>query len=148
DSEILEDEKFRKVLRTLAPIDEERGRRVLTLATRQGTSSDSAFSIELSPTFETPVGTRSLDPILYMRPAQIFATVTPIALDRHLKEKGEARLGETATQIARCCRNIGLPEPEAVIPNKHSAIEAAPSTYPSDKSLRWTNWRLPPSLAS
>ena len=83
-----------------------------------------------------------------MRPAQIFATVTPIALDRHLKQKGEARLEEVATQIARCCRNIGLPEPDAVGPDKHSAIEGAPSAYPSGKSPAWTNWRLPRSLAS
>ena len=148
DSTILEDATFRKVLRTLAPVDEERGRRVLTLATRQGMSSDSAFSIDLSPTFEPPIGKRSLDPMLYMRPSEVFATVTPIALDRHLKEKGEARLEEVATQIARCCRNIGLPGPAAVGPDKHSAIEGAPSAYPSGKSPAWTNWRLPRSLAS
>ncbi len=40
DSAILEDETFRKVLRMLAPIDEERGRRVLALATRSKASSD------------------------------------------------------------------------------------------------------------
>ena len=85
--------------------------------------------------------------MLYTRPAQIFATVTPIALDRHLKEKGETRVEEAAAQIAGCCGNIGLPKPEAVIPDKHSAIEGAPSAYPSGKSPRWTNWRLTPSLA-
>ena len=148
DSTILEDVTFRKVLRTLAPVDEERGRRILTLATGHGGPSPSAFSIGLSPTFEPPIGKRSLDPMLYTRRSQIFATVTPIALDRHLKEKGEARLEEAAAQIARCCRNIGLPEPEAVAPEKHSAIEGAPSAYPSGKSPAWTNWRLPRSLAS
>jgi CRISPR-associated protein Csb2 len=148
DSAIFEDETFRKVMRTLATIDKECGRRVLTLATRQGTSSGSAFSIHLSPTFEPPLDKRSLDPGLYTRSARVFATITPIALDRHLREKGEARLEETAAQVARCCHNIGLPEPEAVIPDKHSAIEGAPSAYPSGKSPRWTNWRLTPSLVS
>src|SRR5206468_12235118 len=54
DSSILEDEAFRKALRTLAPIDEGRGRRVLTVKTKEGTPSDRAFSIDLSPTFEAP----------------------------------------------------------------------------------------------
>jgi CRISPR-associated protein Csb2 len=148
DSGILEDDTFRKVLRILAPVEERRGRRILTLATRQGVSSDSAFTVDLSPTFETPLGKRSLDPLLYAQSSQVFATITPIALDRHIKEKGEARHEEIATQIARCCRNIGLPEPDAVIPDKHSAMEGAPSAYPSGHSPSWTNWRLPPSLAS
>ncbi len=86
--------------------------------------------------------------MLYTGPAFVFATVTPIVLDRHLKEKGAARQEESAGQIAAACRNIGLPEPEAVVVDKHSAIEGAPAAYPSGKSPRWMNWRLPPSLAS
>jgi CRISPR-associated protein Csb2 len=74
--------------------------------------------------------------------------VTPIVLDRHLKQKGEARQQEAAALIAAACRNIGLPEPEAVVVDKHSAVEGAPSAYPSGKAPRWMTWRLPPSLAS
>ena len=148
DSIILEDESFRKVLRTLAPMDEDRGRRVLTLTTKEGTPSDRAFSIILSPTFEPPAGKRSLDPALYTRTAQLFATVTPIVLDRHLKEKGAARQEEIATRIASACHNVGLPEPEAIVGDKHSAIEGAPSADPSGTSPPWMHWRLPPSLAS
>jgi CRISPR-associated protein Csb2 len=148
DSGILADEAFRKVMRNLSPVDEERGRRILTLTSKSGTSAGSAFSVGLSPTFEPPAGKRSLDPALYTGSAFVFATVTPIVLDRHLKEKGTARQEETAGQIAAACRNIGLPEPEAVVVDKHSAIEGAPAAYPSGKSPRWMNWRLPPSLAS
>jgi len=148
DSTITDDENFRKVLRKLAPIDEDYGRRVLTLTTKDGTPSDRAFSIDLSPTFEPPVGKRSLDPALYTRPAPIFATITPIVLDRHLKEKGATRQKEIATQIAIACQNVGLPEPEAIVGDKHSAIEGASSAYPSGKSPPWMRWRLPPSLAS
>jgi CRISPR-associated protein Csb2 len=148
ESAILEDEKFRKVLRSLAPIDEERGRRVLTLTTKQGTSPRSAFSIDLSPTFEPPANKRSLDPALYTQSARTFATVTPIVLDRHLKEKGEARQEEMVARIASACQNIGLPEPEAIVTDKQSAIEGAPSAYPSGKSPAWLRWRLPQSLAS
>jgi CRISPR-associated protein Csb2 len=148
DSTILDDATFREVLRTLAPIDEGRGRRILTLATRNGTPCDRAFSIGLSPTFEPPANRRSLDPALYIRSSQTFATVTPIVLDRHLKEKGEARQEEIAAQIRTACRNIGLPEPEDVVAGKHPAIEGAPSAYPSGRSPAWMGWRLPPSLAS
>jgi CRISPR-associated protein Csb2 len=144
----LDDEHFRKVLRTLAPMDEERGRRILPLKTKQGTPPDRAFSIELSPTFEPPASRRSLDPRLYTSAACVWATVTPIALDRHLKEKGAARQDEIASLIATACRNIGLPEPETVIADKHPAIEGAPSAYPSGNAPPWTRWRLPPSLAS
>ena len=121
---------------------------ILTLTSKSGTSASSAFSIGLSPTFEPPADKRSLNPALYTGPASVFATVTPIVLDRHLKETGAARQEESAGQIAAACRNIGLPEPEAVVVAKHSAIEGAPAAYPSGKSPRWMNWRLPPSLAS
>jgi CRISPR-associated protein Csb2 len=145
---ILDDDNFRKVLRELALMDDDRGRRILPLKTKQGTPSDRAFSIELSPTFEPPAGRRSLDPQLYTRSACVFGTVTPIALDRHLKEKGAARQSELASLITMACRNIGLPEPEAIVADKHSAIEGAPSAYPSGNAPPWTRWRLPPSLAS
>ena len=147
DSTILDDENFRRALRKLAPIDED-GRRILTLIPKAGIPSGDAFSIKLSPTLEVPANKRSLDPALYIRPARIFATVTPIVFDRHLKAKGAARQEEIATQIATACRNVGLPEPEAVVADKHSAIEGAPAAYPSAKSPPWMRWRQPPSLAS
>ena len=147
DSTILDDENFRKALRKLAPIDED-GRRILTLKTKKRMPSGDAFSIKLSPTFEVPANKRSLDPALYIRPARTFATVTPIVFDRHLKAKGAARQEEIATQIAAACRNVGLPKPEAVVADKHSAIEGAPTAYPSAKSPPWMRWRQPPSLAS
>jgi len=146
DSAILDDKDFRMVLRTLAPIDERRGRRILTIRSKGGAGPDRAFSIDFSPTFEA--SGRSLDPALYTRRARFFATVTPIALDRHLKEKGEAQQHEIRAQIATACRNIGLPDPEEIVTDKHSAFEGAPSAYPSGKSPAWMRWRLPPSLAS
>jgi CRISPR-associated protein Csb2 len=87
-----------------------------------------------------------VDPVLYTRSARVFATVTPIALDRHLKEQGEARDAEIKGLIASACRNIGVPEPEEILPDKHSAVEGAPSASPSTKSPEWMHWRLPPSL--
>jgi CRISPR-associated protein Csb2 len=142
-----ETKTFRDVLRKMTRIDSA-GRRILEVKSAEGTPRDRAFSIELSLTFEPPADKRSLDPALYTRPARIFATVTPIVLDRHLKEKGAAREEETAAQIATACDNVGLPKPELVVVDKHSAIEGAPSAYPSGNAPRWMNWRLPSSLAS
>jgi CRISPR-associated protein Csb2 len=147
-NDIFKDEAFRRALRTLAPIDEQYGRRILTLTTRRGAAGDTAFSIGLSPSFEPPVGKRSLDPELYTKAARTFATVTPILLDRHLKAEGSARYAEIATQVVSACRNIGLPDPVAIVPHKHPSIEGVPSAYPSGNSPAWNNWRLPPSLAT
>jgi CRISPR-associated protein Csb2 len=148
DSAILDDDDFRKALGTLAPLDPERGRRVLIIKTKEGTPPDRAFSIALCPTFEPPGNKRSLDPAIYVRQRRTLATVTPIALDRHLKQKGAARQDEIKTQIAAACRNIGLPEPDETVADKHSAVEGAPSAYPSGRSPAWMCWRLPRSLAS
>jgi CRISPR-associated protein Csb2 len=144
---LFEDEDFRKVLRKLAPLDDHYGRRILEAKSPEGAAPDQAFALKLSPTFEAPPDRRSLDPRLYTRSGRQFATVTPIALDRYLKKRGEVRLEEIVTQIRSACARIGLPEPTAVYPDKHSALEGAPSAYPSGKSPRWMTWRLPGSLA-
>lgn len=148
DSRILDDADFRRVLRQLAPMDESRGRRILTVQSKAGSPHGTAFALQLSPTFEAPAGKRSLQPALYTKPARAFASVTPLVLDRHLKEIGPSQTEEIVQQISAACRNIGLPEPQAIIPNKHSAIEGAPSAYPSGKSPEWTQWRLPAFLKS
>jgi CRISPR-associated protein Csb2 len=146
DGILLQDQDFRRVLRKLAPMDEERGRRIFTVTTKEGTPSDQAFSIQLSPSFEAE--RQSLDPALYVARARTFATVTPIALDRHLKERGAARQSEIETQVAAACRHIGLPEPEAVVADKYSAIEGTASAYPPGNSPKWMRWHTPQSLAS
>jgi len=88
------------------------------------------------------------NPALYTKPAQTFATVTPIVLDRRPELDGRERVDEIKALIGKSCVNIGLPEPEIVIPDKHSAFEGAASARPSGKAPAWMNWRLPPSLAN
>jgi CRISPR-associated protein Csb2 len=96
-------------------------------------------------------GRRSLDPTPYVGEARVWASCTPIVLDRHLKAtRNETREEEIEGLIRRACANIRLPppEPKRISAGKHSAIEGAPSAYPSGGTPRWTRWRLPESLAS
>lgn len=144
-SDLLEDDTFRNVLRKLAPLNQDDGRRVLEVKSTQGSAANQAFALKLSPSFEAPPGLRSLDPALYTWTARRFATVTPVVLDRHLKKRGEARIEEISEQVATACERIGLPRPASVFPDKHSAVQGAVSAYPSGRSPAWLNWRLPDS---
>lgn len=84
----------------------------------------------------------SLRPERYVGASRVWATVTPIALDRHPKAAGDAEAG-----IAEACQRIGLPRPERVVLAHHSAIRGAPSARPGARAPEWTGWRLPSSLA-
>jgi len=145
-SRLLEEAGFRQALREIVETDAAGGRRILTVRTKEGTPRDRAFSVELMLTLEP--GARTLDPALYTRPATIFATATPVALDRHLKKKGAARQVEVESQIREACGNIGLPEPMSVVADKHSALEGAASAARPRGAPAWTAWRLPPMLQS
>ena len=92
---------------------------------------------------------RSLDPARYVGEARIWASCTPIVLDRHLKASGNAaRQEEIDGLIRQACANTGLPDPTRISAGKHSAIEGAPSAYLSGGAPPWTRWGLPESLAS
>jgi CRISPR-associated protein Csb2 len=142
DPPLLDDPDFLRVLRTLARPDDQ-GRRILRVYAEG--KNGPGFSLDLAPSREPTH--RSMDPRLFITPAQTFASVTPIVLDRHLKGKGDDRLAEISAQIIASCRHIGLPAPE-VFPDKHSAVEGAPSAQPSGKAPAWTRWRVPTSLSS
>ncbi len=90
---------------------------------------------------------RSLSPEPYLRPARVWASVTPVVLDRHLKRNGE---GEIRDIIADACERAGLPrpDPDRIQTGKHSAIEGAPSARPSAGAPPWTRWKVPKSLAT
>jgi CRISPR-associated protein Csb2 len=140
DGNLLSDQAFRRAFRAVTHWLGEEGRRELVL---ECAGLRPAFSLVREAT------RRSLDPTPYVANARVWATCTPIVLDRHLKEIGnEARDAEIAGLIRRACVNIGLPEPELVAPDKHSAVEGAASAYPSGRAPAWTRWRLPPSLAN
>lgn len=155
-SGLLDDPEFLEVLRAVFPWDASLGRRILHLDLPE--IAGHASRIGLSPTVEP--SWQSCEPRLYVTgeggPATTFATVTPIALDRHPKERGAARDAEIAAEVARMCRNIGLPEPMrlekaaaqyAVVPDKHSAVEGCPPAWTRPGSPPWTAWQTPAFLA-
>ena len=98
----------------------------------------------------SPAGTatkRSLAPGPYLQPAQVWASVTPIVLDRHLKRHDDAKIREL---IATSCTNVGLPRPDParIQVGKHSAVEGTPPAWPPSGAPPWTAWRVPPPLAT
>jgi len=146
-SALLDDPLFMKVLRHLTRPDATLERRVLEVKSSEGTPRGQAFALQFAPAFEPPPGRRSLHPVLYTGRAHHFATVTPIALDRHPKSRGAARQIEIAKMVAAACMRIGLPEPDDVRVDKHATPAGVPSAYPSGEAPDWTRWRLPESLA-
>lgn len=137
-STLLKDPTFRKALRCIAPHDDTTSRSTIRL--------HSVKDLKLCPTLEPCA--RSLDPARYIRSSSIWATVTPLVLDRHLKESGTKRQNEIEDQIRSACQNIKLPLPLQVVADRHPAIEGVPSAYPSGKAPRWMRWRLPSAVAS
>lgn len=135
-SVILEDPDFLRAMRSVMFRNEEE-RHMLRLR---------SFNLQLSPTRKSAKA--SLDPHRYTRRSLTWGTVTPVALDRHLKQTGSGRQQEIADQIRTACENAGLPAPRQIIPDKHPAVEGVPSAYPSGKAPAWMRWKLPASLAS
>jgi CRISPR-associated protein Csb2 len=154
EGELLDSAEFQSALRQIAKWNAEYGWRELNLV-------GDGLDLTLTPSRTRPLHT--LDPAPYVAAAKTWATCTPIVLDRHLKAKSNAaRDQEVRELIVHACANIGLPPPARAVLRggdgqrgeflvaavKHSAIEGAPSAYPSGNAPRWTGWRLPKSLAS
>jgi CRISPR-associated protein Csb2 len=134
------DADFQRAIRTILQWNESEGRRELVV--------DSA-NLHLVFTIGGRTERRSLDPARYVAEAKVWASSTPIVLDRHLKETGNiAREGEIERLVRQACKNIDLPEPKRVVAGKHSAIEGSPSAYPSRGSPEWMRWRVPEIFAS
>ena len=129
---------FIEAFETIAPYDRGRERRVLEL---EGAPLGTPLRL-------TPAGVgavRSLSPEPYLGSARVWASVTPIVLDRHLKRNGD---GEIREMVASACENAGLPRPDRVRIDKHPAVEGAPPARPSAGAPPWTRWKVPESLAT
>ena len=124
----------------VAPYDHGSERRVLELK----------YAPRREPLLLSPAGVegkRSLAPGPYLQPARVWASVTPVVLDRHLKRYDEAKIREL---IARSCTNVGLPRPDpgCIQVGKHSSVEGAPPAWTRPGAPPWTRWRVPEPLAT
>ena len=137
---ILDIPGFRVALERVAPYDPGNERRILELA-----GAPLRGPLRLAPA--GAVTKRSLDPAPYLMSSQVWASVTPIVLDRHLKRNDDAEVREL---IARSCENVGLPRPDAenIQVGKHSAIEGTVPARPVSGTPPWTRWQVPEPLAS
>jgi CRISPR-associated protein Csb2 len=140
DNALIMDRNFQRALAAVVRWNEEEGRRELLVHAN-------GLDLTFATVGESP--RRSLDPAPYVKPARIWASSTPMVLDRHLKEKeNEAREKEIAGLLGQACRNIGVPEPCRVAAGRHSALEGSPSAYPSGRAPSWVRWRVPESLGT
>lgn len=138
--DLFADPPFQRALREIMPWNDGASRRELTLR---------GDGVHLVLALAGDGARRSLEPAPYVAEARVWATCTPIVLDRHLKERSNAaRQVEIESLLRRACINIGLPEPLRVAAGKHAAFPGAPSAYPSGRAPSWTGWRLPPNLAN
>ena len=131
---------FRAAFENVARYDYGEERRVLELA-----ETPLRNRLRLAPA--DVAGKRSLSPEPYLQESRIWASVTPMVLDRHLKRKDDAEVREL---VARACENVGLPRPDPlrIRTGKHSAIEGVPSARPLAGAPPWTRWQVPESMAS
>jgi CRISPR-associated protein Csb2 len=91
----------------------------------------------------------SLKPERYLGPGRIWATATPIIVDRHLRARRDPwRQAEMMQLIAESCTHIGLPRPAAVLPHNHSAIRGSPAANRARSEPSWMGWTLTDPLRS
>ena len=131
---------LRAAFEAIAPYDHGTERRVVELK----------YVPQRKPLLLSPAGAaskRSLEPGPYLQPARVWASVTPIVLDRHLKRYNEAKIREL---VARSCTNVGLPQPDpgCIEVGKHSGVEGAPPAWTHPNAPPWTRWRVPEPLAT
>lgn len=118
------------------------GRRILTLAPQGGGSWQWLLARATS-------GRSSLDPARYVRSSRLWASATPVLLDRHLKSDGPPeRCAEAKAIIRAACARAGLPDPVTVALNKHAAIAGTPPARPARGNPRWTHWARRKSFAA
>lgn len=85
-------------------------------------------------------GQSGLQSSAWTRSASAWATVTPIALDRHTK--GKKPWDEMASIISKACVRIGLPAPVDVIPSAVSMFTGARTTADMPRIERKSGGRI------
>ena len=135
-------EGFRRAFESVAHYRPDEERRVLTL---EGHPLNEP--LHFAPSADDGAQKQSLSSKPYLRPSRIWASATPIVLERHLKRKDDVEVREL---VANACENAGLPRPDPnrVRAGKHSAVDGMPPARPLSGEPSWTRWRVPKSLAS
>lgn len=133
---------FRNAFESVAHYRQNEDQRVLTL---QGPPL--VEPLHLAPVADSGEQKFSLSPQPYIRPSRIWASTTPIVLERHLKRKDELEVREL---VANACENAGLPRPllKQIQVGKHSMVDGVPPSRPLTGEPPWLRWRMPKSLAS
>jgi CRISPR-associated protein Csb2 len=89
---------------------------------------------------------RSLPPLAlrsatWCEPSSVWASVTPVVLDRHPKhDQRTERAGwrdEVAASVAQSCQRQGLPKPELIDVDKTSWHVGAPRSRPGPNGMPW-----------
>ena len=141
-ADLLRIDGFRAAFEAVAPYRADRQRRVLRLE-----GPPPRRPLHLAPAPDEGGGRWSLRPGPYLEESSLWATATPIVLDRHLKRNDDAEVREL---IARACEHARLPSPDPgrIRAGKHSAVQGAPPARPSAGEPPWARWKLPRSLES
>ena len=135
-------EGFRAAFESVAHYCPRSERRILTLE-----GPPLRDPLRLAPAPLEGLRKRSLSPEPYLSRSRIWASTTPVVLERHLKRKGD---GEIRELVANACANAGIPRPDPgrIQFGKHSAFEGIPPAKPLAGEPRWMEWQVPRSLAS
>ncbi len=131
---------FRSAFESVARYDYGEERRVLELG-----ESQSRYRLHLAPA--EVGGKSSLSPLPYLQRGRVWASVTPMVLDRHLKKGTGA---EVRKLIAQACENAGLPRPDPlrIWSGRQSSVKGVPPVNTRRGSPEQERWLVPESVAS
>lgn len=135
-------EGFRAAFESVASYRQDTERRILTL---EGPALNEP--LRLAPAPDEGARRRSLSFAPYLESSRVWASTTPIMLERHLKRKDEAEKREL---VASACEHAGLPRPDTdqIYVGKHSAVDGMPPARPLAGEPPWAQWKTPKALSS
>ena len=129
---------FRRAFSKITEYNEYDERRVLELG-----DESLGEKVRLSPCGYTTIRSLSFEP--YTHPAKIWASVTPMVLDRHLKRHDDEEIREL---VAGACEHVGLPRPNVarIQAGKHAAFAGVPPAQRLAREPPWARWQVPGSF--
>lgn len=82
----------------------------------------------------------SLKPSRYLKPSCQWASVTPVVLDRHLKQPWPLSAGEAEDSLSASLTTMGYPPAETLLVAKHAGVRGVPSAWPPGGGPPWSGW--------